>query len=251
MKKIFMLTFFVAFSAVILFAGGSNEVEKRYVFATDSTWPPMEFINENKELVGFDIDLVRAIAKEGDFEVEFISTGWDGIFAGLINGEYDAVVSSVTITEERKKEMDFSDPYFNAGQLLAVRSETAASVAGLGDLSGKIVGVQIGTSGAIFVQETYPDVILKTYDDLGPAVEELAQGTIDGMVADVPLIVDYLLNNSKYTNLFVAIGAPMTSEEYGIALKKGNEELKAKINAGLAKVISSGEYDKIYSKWIK
>ncbi len=250
MKKLVLLSvlFSVLFAGTI-FAGGSGE--KIYVFATDSTWPPMEFINEDKELVGFDIDLMEAIAKEENFKIEFISTGWDGIFAGLQNGEYDGIASSVTITEERKDSMDFSDPYFNAGQLLAIRKQDASVVNGLDDLSGKMVGVQIGTSGSFLIEEEYPTIILKTYDDLGPAVEELAQGTINGIVADVPLIVDYLLNNQKYAGVFVAVGDTLTSEEYGIAIQKDNDELRNKINSGLKKLRDNGEYDKIYAKWIK
>ncbi len=250
MKKMTILIVVLALVAGVLFGEGQT-AKKGYVFATDSTWPPMEYINENKELVGFDIDLVRAIAEAEGFEVSFVSTNWDGIFAGLINGEYDAVVSSVTITEERQKSMSFSDPYFNAGQQLAVQNEMAASVRGLADLSGKPVGAQIGTSAALLIQEEFPEVILKTYDDLGPAVEELARGTISGIVADVPLIVDYLLNNKKYSGRFVAVGDPMTDEEYGIALGKDNAELREKINRGLARVKSNGEYDRIYAQWIK
>ncbi len=82
----------------------------KVTIATDATWPPMEFVNESKEIVGFDIDLMKAAAKAGGFAVEFKNTAWDGIFAGLANGEYDAVISSVTITDERKQTMDFSRP---------------------------------------------------------------------------------------------------------------------------------------------
>ena len=248
-KQIVLISLIFIWIINNVFAGGSRE--KEYVFATDSTWPPMEFINEERELVGFDIDLAKAIAKEENFKMRFISTGWDGIFAGLQNGEYDAIFSAVTITKKRKETMFFSDPYFNAGQLLAIRKQDMATINGLDDLSGKIVGVQIGTSGAFFVEESYANVILKTYDDLGPAVEELAQGTIDGIVADIPLIVDYLLNNQKYKDRFITVGEPMTNEEYGVAMKKGNTKLRDIINSGLKKIKSNGIYDKIYSKWIK
>ena len=115
----------------------------KITIATDATWPPMEMVDTNKNIVGFDIDLMNAAAKAGGFTVEFKNTAWDGIFAGLENGKYDAVMSSVTITDERKKTMDFSLPYINAGQILVVKNETQG-VTKLDDLKGKTVGAQIG-----------------------------------------------------------------------------------------------------------
>ena len=99
---------------------GSRQPTK-IVIASDATFPPMEMVDENKNIVGLDMDLMNLAAKAGGFTVEFKNTAWDGIFAGLDNGKYDAVMSSVTITDERKKTMDFSIPYFNAGQILVGR----------------------------------------------------------------------------------------------------------------------------------
>ena len=116
---------------VLFVAGCKKQEPEKIVIATDATWPPMEMVDEAKEIVGFDIDLMNAAAKEGGFAVEFKNTAWDGIFAGLEAGEYDAVMSSVTITDERKKTMDFSDPYINAGQILVVpRSCEGVELAG-------------------------------------------------------------------------------------------------------------------------
>jgi len=124
----------------------------KITIATDATWPPMEMVDTNKNIVGFDIDLMNAAAKAGGFTVEFKNTAWDGIFAGLENGKYDAVMSSVTITDERKKTMDFSLPYINAGQILVVKNETQG-VTKLDDLKGKTVGAQIGTTGAFEIDK--------------------------------------------------------------------------------------------------
>src|SRR5690554_291700 len=110
MKRI-VLVGLVALTAVTLFAGGKQEAAdgpRTLVVATDATWPPMEYINTDQEIVGFDIDFMNAVADAAGFNVEFQNTAWDGIFAGLANGDYDAVISSVTITDERKRTMDFS-----------------------------------------------------------------------------------------------------------------------------------------------
>ena len=128
LKKVLLLALFTLLAAGLALAGGTNEAaggKTKIVIATDATWPPMEMVDESKEIVGFDIDLMKAAAKAGGFEVEFQNTAWDGIFAGLEAGEYDAVMSSVTITDERKQTMDFSVPYINAGQILVVRKASS------------------------------------------------------------------------------------------------------------------------------
>ena len=110
----------------------------------------MEFVDASKAIVGFDMDLIQAIAKDQGVEVEIKNTAWDGIFAGLDGGSYDAILSSVTITDDRKKTYDFSDPYFDANQAVVVRADDA-SIKSEADLAGKKVGAQIGTTGAIYV----------------------------------------------------------------------------------------------------
>ena len=223
--------------------------KENFVIATDATWPPMEFIDENKEIIGFDIDLLKAVAKEGGFTVEFKNTAWDGIFVGLAAGKYDVIISSVTILDERKKTMDFSDPYINAGQVLIVQSGLGG-VTNIAGLKGKSVGAQIGTTGA-FEVEKVSDVTLKTYDELGLAIEDLVNGRIAGVVADTPIAADFVLQNENYKGKMKIVGEPFTSELYGIAVKKGNKELLDKINAGLKKVIDSGEIEKLKDKWLR
>ncbi len=220
----------------------------KITIATDATWPPMEFVNEQKQIVGFDIDLLKAVAKAGGFEVEFKNTAWDGIFAGLANGEYDAVVSSVTITDERKQTMDFSVPYINAGQVLVVRSDSTA--AKLADLAGKSAGAQIGTTGA-FEVEKVKGVTLKTYDELGLAIEDLSNARIDAVVCDTPIAANYVLQNQTYKGKLKIAGQPFTQELYGVAVKKGNKKALDKINAGLKKVLESPEYQQLKAQWLQ
>ncbi|MFW6313773.1 MAG: basic amino acid ABC transporter substrate-binding protein [Spirochaetota bacterium] len=235
-----------------VFAGGQDEADdgvRRIVVATDAAWPPMEFVNTDKEIVGYDIDLMNAIAEAAGFEVEFRNTAWDGIFAGLAAGEYDAVISSVTITEDRQKTMDFSDPYINAGQVLIVQ-QSSNNVDELSDLVGERVGAQIGTTGAFEVDKV-DGVTLTTYDELGLAIEDLANGRIAGVVADTPIAADYVLQNEQYSTTLKIVGEPFTEEFYGIAVQKGNDELLALINAGLAEVTASGTPEELADKWLR
>jgi len=224
----------------------------KITIATDATFPPMEMMDTNKNIVGLDVDLMNAAAKAGGFTVEFKNTAWEGIFAGLDNGKYDAVMSSVTITDERKNTMDFSTPYINAGQILTVRADVNG-VTTLDDLKGKTVGAQIGTTGAFAIDKVKAanKITEKTYDEIGLAFEDLANGRIDGVVVDNPTAANYALQNDKYKGKLKTVGTPFTEEYYGVAVKKGNKKVLDQINAGLKKVMDAGENKAIEDKWLK
>lgn len=239
----------VVFSGIVASYSKDKAALKKIVIATDATWAPMEFVNEKNEIVGFDIDLLTAAAKEGNFEVEFVNTAWDGIFAGLAAGKYDAVCSSVTITDERKKAMDFSIPYVNAGQVLVVQ-KSLKGMDKLAQFTGKKVGAQIGTTGALEISKT-AGVIAKTYDEIGMAFEDLINGRIDAVVCDSPVAAQYALQNAKYKAKLKIVGVPFTKEEYGVAVKKGNKAVLDLINDGLKKVQKKGINKKIEKKWLR
>lgn len=261
MKKGTKITLFsiiavVVIAAVLVFFFVPKKVEEvvveklHIVVATDATWPPMEYVDEStKEIVGFDVDLMSEIAKAGGFTHEFKNTAWDGIFAGLATGKYDAVMSSVTITEERKKEMDFSNPYINAGQILIVQKATKG-VSELEHLKGKKVGAQIGTTGS-FEVEKVEGVTLKTYDEIGLAFEDLLNGRIEGVVCDTPVAADFALQSKTYKGKLKIVGEAFTEEYYGIAVQKGNTEVLAAINRGIDKVVDTDTYDKIEKEWLR
>jgi polar amino acid transport system substrate-binding protein len=244
-----------ALMLVVLVLGVMSCAKKepaKITIATDATWPPMEMVDTNKNIVGFDIDLMNAAAKEGGFAVEFKNTAWDGIFAGLENGKYDAVMSSVTITDERKNTMDFSLPYINAGQILVVKTETEG-VTKLDDLKGKTVGAQIGTTGAFEIDKvkSTDKITEKTYDEIGLAFADLANGRIAGVVCDNPTAAQYALQNDTYKGKLKIVGDRFTQEFYGVAVKKGNAKVLDVINAGLRKVLDSGANKAIEEKWLK
>ncbi|MDP2791773.1 MAG: basic amino acid ABC transporter substrate-binding protein [Rectinemataceae bacterium] len=254
MKKSWSSTMaFLLLAAVIIGSAGlsscAKKAPKKIVVASDCTWPPMEYLDDNKNIIGFGPDLVKEIAKVAGFEVEIKNTAWDGIFAGLAAGSYNAISSSVTITEERKATMDFSEPYVNAGQVLVV-SKTTTGVTSLADLKGKKVGAQIGTTGAIEIGKVQ-GVVLKTYDEVGLAFEDLANGNIQGVVADSPISANFALQNPKFKDKLMIVGAPFTDEWLGFAFKKGDAATLKLFNDGLAKVKSSGKLDELAKKWLK
>jgi polar amino acid transport system substrate-binding protein len=247
MKKILIFVTLIIY--VFLLIGCKSKESNVIIVATDATWPPMEYVNQNKEIVGFDIDLMKEVANQAGFKVEFKNTAWDGIFAGLAANEYDAVISSITITDERRKTMDFSLPYINAGQVLIV-SQDLSGVRSLSGMKGKAVGAQIGTTGAFEIQKA-DGIVLKSYDELGLAIEDLVNGRIQGVVADTPIAADFVLQNDKYKDQLKIAGDPFTDEYYGIAVNKGNSEILNKINTGLQKVLDSKMDEKLKDKWLR
>jgi polar amino acid transport system substrate-binding protein len=221
---------------------------KKFTVATDASFPPMEFVDESKNIVGFDIDMMNAIAKAQGFTVEYKNTAWDGIFAGLESKAYDAVLSSVTITDERKQKYDFSDPYINAGQAVVVRADETG-INSDKDLPKKTVGAQIGTTGAFAVQKIQ-GATLKEYDTIDLALLDLVNKKVDAVVVDMPVAADYALASKDFKGKLKIVGEPFTDEYYGLCVRKGDKALVTEFNAGLKKIKESGEYDKIYAKWI-
>ncbi len=242
-----LMILFVLILSLALASCSSSAGATKVRVATDATWPPFEMVDESsKEIIGFDIDLLNAVAEKGGFEIEFINVGFDPLLAGISQCQYDAAISAITITEERAQTMGFSDPYFEAGQVVTVRADNT-DIMGKDSLAGKVVGAQIGTTGAIEVGEI-AGATLKTYDDVGLAYQDLMNGQIDAVVADNPLALGYVGQNPDKLK---TVGEVFTDENYGIAVCKTNSELLEKINKGLAAVKAEGTIDQLTEKWIE
>jgi len=224
--------------------------QKTIVFAVDATWPPMEFVNQDKEIVGYSIDYMTAAGKLAGFEPVFKNTPWDGIFAGLQGGNYDAICSSVSITEERKKAMDFSEPYYQVRQALIVPVDSEAT--SIQDLKGKKVGAQIGTTGYFAIQEV-DGVDPESYDEIGLAMRDLRNENLAGVVCDDPVAANYAKQKEDFQeNLQIAsILETGQTEHYGIAVQKGEQELLELINKGIEAVKAKGLDEKFKKKWIQ
>jgi len=215
------------------------------VVGINAEYPPFEEVDADGNIVGFDPELMTAIAEAAGFEFEFVNTRWDGIFVALASGEFDCVISAATITEERQETVDFSDPYFEAGQMITVRADET-EIADADDLAGKRAGVQLGTTGDIWLtDETDAEVV--RFDENTLAFQALANGDVDAAVADGPTAIEIVQANPEM-DLKVLDGV-YTEENYGIAVRKDFPDLLAAINRGLAAVKASGEYDEIYDEY--
>ena len=220
-------------------------------FASDCTWPPMEFLDSDRNIIGFSIDLLNAMAATGTFTPDIENVAWDSIFAGLAAEQYDAINSSVSITEERKVTMDFSDPYFEVKQGVVVAKDSG--IASAADLNGKVVGAQIGTTG-YFAAQKVEGAEAKSYDEIGLAVQDLYNGHLDAVICDDSVAYDFALQNETYKEaLDLAFLLESDTPEYlGWAVQKGDPTgVLPILNEALANVKASGKYDEIYAKWFK
>ena len=219
-----------------------------YVVGTDAAYAPFESQNEKGEIVGFDIDVVKAVAAKAGMEVKFVNTPWEGIFNALNQGDRDLLVSAVTITDERKQTMDFSIPYFDAQQLIAVPS--SSKIKKFDDLKKLKVGVQTGTTGDEAVTKLLgkTNANIKRFESTPLALKELEAGGVDAVVADNGVVINYVNNNAS-GKFKTVTDASFAAEQYGLALKKGNTELKTKLDKGLADIKSDGTYDKLYAQY--
>lgn len=243
MKKI-MCFVLVAFALI-----SCAKKESVVVVGTESTFPPFEYVDKNTgEIVGFDIDLLKAIAADQGFKIEVKGLGFDGLIPALQAENIDIAASGMTITAEREEKVSFSAPYINAGLALAVRVDDE-EITSVDDLEGKTVGVQIGTTGAIKAKELEAEgkiAKIITYNTIDMAMLDLVNGGVQAVINDLPVTKVYV---SKKPDDVKMVGGTLTSESYGFAINKKNEELLQKVNKGLANIIESGEYDKIMAKY--
>lgn len=227
-------------------AGGEEVQAEEFVVGTEAAYAPFEW-QEDGEIVGFDAELIQAVAEEMGVKLVHNNVTWDALYPSLGNGSIDAVISAMTITVEREKEVDFSDPYFEAMQIIAVPKDSA--VAGLQDLIGKKVGVQANTTGQYALEELegMKDEDIQKYPTTPDAMMALATGELKAVVADSPVVMNYVKTNPE-ANL-MTVKDDFEKEYYGIAVKQGNTELLEKINAALKAVKDSGKYDEIFNKY--
>lgn len=214
----------------------------------DDTYPPMEYRNEDNELVGFDIEFAKLLSEEMGVEIEFVPTAWDGIFSALKSERYDMIISSVSITPGRLEEFEFSKPYLNNGQVIVV-AEASELIESTDQLEGKKVGVQLGTTAdnAAQKQMAMTPFELKQYDDIVQTFMDMKAGRLDAVVVDYPVAIEFLSNNPGE---YKVTPTQLTNEPIGICIKKGNTDLKSQVDAAITALQESGKLVPISEEWL-
>ncbi len=213
------------------------------------TYQPYNFLNDKKEMDGFDADIAKELAKRLGVDVEFVSQEFSGMVAGLQTKKFDAVISQMTITDERKKQMDFTEPYITNNVKVIVQEKNNA-VKSVKDFKGKNIGVGLGTNDETYLRtELLPEVgdfTIKTYDDVITSLKDLDSGRIDATINNMYALKPVVEKNGFKIK---AVGEPVKSDEAGIAIRKGNESLLKELNKHLADMKEDGTYKKLFVKW--
>jgi ABC-type amino acid transport substrate-binding protein len=231
--------------------GGEFETLKSgtLTVGSDTAFPPFESI-ENGESVGFDVDLIKEVAKRLELGAEIQSAAFDTIFTSLAAKKFDVVVSAVTIKEERKQTVDFTDSYFTADLSVSVRDVDAESISGVDDLAGKTIGVQATTTSedcGKTLKEDGEVGDIRAYDTIPDAFTDLAAGRVAAVMIDLPT-AQQIVEQRKGLRVVEVI---KTQEEYGIAVAKDNPNLRVAINDALKEIRDDGTYTRLFVKWFK
>lgn len=236
-----------AATGIVLFALGSVQAQnKELVVGSSATYRPFAYENPNKEIVGYDVDIIKAVAQKAGVPIKIVNTPWTGIFAALNNGDVDLIISGVTINDKRKQSYDFTMPYFEARQLIAVPKDS--SVKTLKDLAGKKIGVVNGSTGDDIASRQFgkTNSDIRRFESTPVVISELVNNGLDAAIGDNGVIA---FRVQEHKQLKTVNDASFPKEFFGIVVKQGNKALLDKLNAGLAAVKADGSYAQIYKKW--
>jgi polar amino acid transport system substrate-binding protein len=246
------MTFFkhlvAAAGLLTLTLGAAHAQSKELIVGSSATYRPFAYENPAKEIVGYDVDIIKAVAQKAGLQIKIVNTPWTGIFAALNNGDVDLVISGVTINDKRKQSYDFTVPYFEARQLIAVNQTSTAK--SLKDLAGKKVAVVTGSTADDTASrefgKTSPDI--RRFESTPLIISELAAGGVDAAIGDNGVIA---FRTQEHKHLKTVNDPAFPKEFFGIVVKQGNKALLDKLNTGMAAIKADGSYARIYKQWFQ
>ena len=245
----FIKAMMAAATTLALTAGAAHAQDMmKLKIGTEGAYPPFNNLEADGSLVGFDIDIARALCAEMNADCEFVTQDWDGIIPALLAGKFDAIIASMSITEERQETVDFTDPYYTNSLTFAAPADTDMEGNDPESMAGKTVGVQEGTISAQFLEENYPDTSVNAYPTQLEAYADLKNGRSDAVLADFGVLYDWI--NSDDGEGYAFFGEPVSKDDkIGIAVRKGEDELRENLNAALDSIRANGTYAEINSEY--
>ena len=249
MKKLVSVLLVAACSVSLVACGGKKEEEKKaeedktLVMATNAEFPPYEYY-EGEEVIGIDVDIAKAVAEELGMELKIEDMAFDSVIPAVSSGKADIALAGLTVTDERKENLNFTDTYAKATQVIIVKEDSA--IAGPDDLEGKKIGVQLGTTGDLYASDI-KDAEVEQYNKGFEAVQATMQGKIDAVIIDSEPAKEFVVEAEGLKILDEAF----TEEEYAIGIAKDNDELLEKVNKALKSLKESGKLDEIVAEYIK
>ena len=220
---------------------------------TEGAYPPFNFINQSGQLAGFDVEIGLALCEKMQVKCDLVAQDWDGIIPALVAGKYDVIIASMFITDERKKVVSFTDPYYKAAMTHIVAKGSDIKEFTDAALAGKAVGAQSSTTQAEYIQKVYPGADVRLYKTQDEANLDMANGRLDVMVGDLLPLLDWTTKTEDGKCCELA-GEPITDpafvgEGVGMAVRQEDNELREKLNKALADILADGTYKKINDKY--
>jgi polar amino acid transport system substrate-binding protein len=247
--------FTLALSAAVMAFGISAvhaEDMKKLIIGTEGAYPPFNNITADGKVEGFDIDIANALCAQMKVECTIVTQDWDGIIPALEAKKFDAIIASMSITEERKKKVDFTHKYYNTPPAIAVAKDSTIADISPAALAGKTIGAQGSTIHQNYAEATYKDSTIKSYPTAEEYKLDLANGRIDAATDDIMVLKGWLASPEGACCKILGTITPdpkIHGEGAGIAVRKGETELRDKLNAAIDAIRASGEYDKIAKKY--
>ena len=244
------------FAAAIMVAAAFGVAEAKewtkVRIGTEGAYPPFNYFDSNNELQGFDVDIAKALCAEMKVECEFVAQDWDGIIPALIANKYDAIIASMSITPERMEKVDFTAKYYSTPPALIAPKDSPLTATDPGSLEGKTIGAQSATTHATFLEDKYKGSTIKLYGTQDEANLDLASGRLDAVAADSVVLGEWLKTGDGACCKMV--GAMENDPAYfgdgaGIAVRKGEDDLKEMLNKAIAAILENGTYKQINDKY--
>lgn len=241
---------FLAMSSVA--QADSHEAMTKLVIGTEGAYPPFNNLEADGSLVGFDIDIANALCDEMNVECEFVTQDWDGIIPALISGKFDAIIASMSITEERMEKVDFTNKYYDTPAALAVPRDSTLTEATDESLSGMVIGAQSSTIHSIYAEEKFPSADLRLYPTPDEYVLDIDAGRVEAVIDDVIVLSEWLKSDDGACCKLLTILASdptISGVGAGIAVRKGETELVDQFNDAIAAIRANGTYQAINDKY--
>jgi polar amino acid transport system substrate-binding protein len=243
----------IAVAAILALGTAAAEAQQKLRLGTEGAYPPFNLIDSSGKITGFDVDIGLALCAKMGVECEVIAQDWDGIIPGLLAKKYDFIIASMFITEERKKQVSFTDPYYIAAMTHVAPKDSGITEFTDEAMAGKVIGAQSGTTQANFVEAVYPSADIRLYPTQDEVNLDLASGRLDLQVGDLLPLLDWL-NNSEDGTCCEMIGEPITDPKFvgegvGIAVRQDDNDLREKLNAALKEIREDGTYKTVNDKY--
>lgn len=247
-RHIIAATVAVALSAGVAVAKDWSTVR----IGTEGAYPPFNLIDSNGELQGFDIDIAKALCEQMKVTCTFVAQDWDGIIPALLANKYDAIIASMSITEERKLKVDFSDKYYNTPAHFVTASSGGVTDTSPAGMAGKTIGAQSSTIHATYLEDIYSGASIKLYATQDEANLDLASGRLDAVLADSIVLLEWMKTDEGKCCAFIGedvISVKYFGEGVGVALRQDDDDLREMFNAAIAEIRANGTYERINAKY--